>query len=114
MSKSQNIRIQMYGGCSMNNHDKNSYIESLINQIFCILPMFEEKGYTDDLHSKIKNMYYKIEGFLKLYDYDPIVTIDILSLLTELYHADSHQQLRFCVLRICNLLSCIKVEADNI
>ena len=33
----------------MNKNDFNAYIDSLINQTFSILPIYEESGYTDNL-----------------------------------------------------------------
>lgn len=97
----------MYSKVSAN--DINDYIDSLINQTFSILPIYEEFGYTENLSNKIFNLSVKLDGFFQFCEFDKIVIIDILSLINELQNAKNHKQIRSCVLKICSLLGQLKV-----
>lgn len=89
--------------------DNNSYIDMLINQTFSVLPLYEENGQCLILSQKIENIFYRLSGFFKMNDFNPIVTIDILSFANELKDSDNHEDIRRCVLKICSLLSRLKV-----
>ena len=104
----------MYGGCNMENinisiSDTNSYIDMLINQCFSILPLYEENGNCKMLIQKIDNLLHRLSGFFKMNTFDSNITIDILSFVNELKDSDSHDEVRCCVLKICSLLSRLKV-----
>lgn len=104
----------MYGGCDMENieisiEDTNSYIDMLINQCFSILPLYEENGNCKMLTQKIDNLLHRLNGFFKINTFDSNITIDILSFVNELKDTDSHEEVRCCVLKICSLLSRLKV-----
>lgn len=92
-----------------NINDINAYIDSLINQVFSILPVYEESGYTKSLEQKIFNMSVKLDGFFRLYDFQHTTVIDILSLMNELQATDEHKKIRSCVLKVCSLLTQLKV-----
>uniref|UniRef100_UPI004056F267 hypothetical protein n=1 Tax=Agathobacter sp. TaxID=2021311 RepID=UPI004056F267 len=89
--------------------DNNSYINMLINQTFSILPLYEENGKCELLTQKINNVYHRLNGFFKMNSFGSDITIDILSFVNKLKDSDSHKEIRFCVLKVCSLLSCLKV-----
>lgn len=93
----------------MSVNDINEYIDSLINQTFSILPIYEEFGYTENLSNKIFNLSVKLDGFFQFREFDKIVVIDILSLVNELQNTKNHKRIRSCVLKICSLLGRLKV-----
>lgn len=94
--------------------DTDSYINHLINQTFSILPYFEEYGYCLVLTQKIENLCRKMNGFFSINEFDPIVTIDIISLVNKLKSADNtHADVRSCVLTVCSLLSGLKVVDEG-
>lgn len=92
--------------------DNNSYIDMLINQCYSILPLYEENGRSQILVKKIDNVFNRLNGFFKMNSFNPNVTIDILSFATELKESDSHKDVRRCVLKICALLSRLKVVVE--
>ena len=92
--------------------DSNSYIDMLINQTFSILPLYEENGKCSILNHKIDNMLHRTNGFFKMNDFDSNITIDILSFIKELRGSDKHEEIRCCVLKICSLLSQLKVVIE--
>lgn len=106
----------MYGGCDMENNisiqDNNSYIDMLINQTFSILPLYEENCQCTILSQKIDNLLHRLSGFFKMNDFDSNTTIDILSFINELKDSDSHEEVRCCVLKVCSLLSRLKVVIE--
>lgn len=87
----------------------NAYIDVLTNQVFSILPFFEENGNCETLSNKIDNINLKFIGFFKMIDCDSNVYIEILSLMKTLQCSKSHIEIRRCVLKICSLLSSLKV-----
>lgn len=87
----------------------NSYIESLTNKIFCILPLYEEQGLSESLVSRLDNIIMTVDGFLLLIDCDDNTSTDILSLLSKIKKAKNHAEVRSSVLRICSTLSNLKV-----
>lgn len=89
-------------------YDVNPYIDKLIDQVFSLLPLFEENK-CDFYKQRAKILNHKINGFLSLYNYDSIITLEILSLLKEIECVKTHYEIRYCVLKICSLLSSIKV-----
>lgn len=94
--------------------DNNSYIEYLINQTFSILPLYEEYGYCLVLTQKIDNLYRKMNGFFSINEFDPIITIDIISFINELKNTENtHADVRSCVLTSCSLLSSLKVVTEE-
>ncbi len=93
----------------MSVNDINEYIDSLINQTFSILPIYEEFGYTENLSNKVFNLSVKLDGFFQFHEFDKIVVIDILSLVNELQNTKNHKRIRSCVLKICSLLGRLKV-----
>lgn len=96
----------------ISNDNINSYIETLINQSFSILPLYEENGKCEILTQKIDNIFHRINGFFKINNFDSKITIDILSFASELKDVDSHSDVRCCVLKICSLLSQLKVVTE--
>ena len=87
----------------------NQYIDYLTDQVFSILPVFEETGYSESLQRKICNMGAKLDGFFRLYNFTSPCTMDILSLMAELEVTNEHKRIRSCVLKTCSLLSQLKV-----
>ena len=87
----------------------NSYIDMLINQCFSILPLYEENGNCKMLTQKIDNLLHRLNGFFKMNAFNSNITIDILSFVNELKESDKHEEVRCCVLKICSLLSRLKV-----
>ena len=106
----------MFGGYDMENNisiqDNNSYIDMLINQTFSILPLYEENGQCQILSQKIDNLFHRLSGFFKMKDFDSNTTIDILSFINELKDSDIHEEVRCCVLKVCSLLSRLKVVIE--
>ena len=106
----------MFGGYDMENNisiqDNNSYIDMLINQTFSILPLYEENGHCLILSQKIDNLLHRLSGFFKMNDFDSNTTIDILSFINELKDSDNHEEVRCCVLKVCSLLSRLKVVVE--
>lgn len=96
----------------ISNNDINSYIEMLINQSFSILPVYEENGKCEILTQKIDNIFHRLSGFFKMNNFDSKTTIDILSFVIELRDVDNHSEVRCCVLKICSLLSQLKVVTE--
>lgn len=92
--------------------DNNSYINMLINQTFSILPIYEENGQCTILSQKIDNLLHRLSGFFKMNDFDSNTTIDILSFINELKDSDNHEEVRCCVLKVCSLLSRLKVVIE--
>lgn len=90
-------------------NDINSYIDVLINQSFSILPIYEEEGNSEKLKHKIDNISHRLNGFFKMNNFDPRITIDILAFTNELRDSNNHKDVRCCVLKICSLLSRLKV-----
>lgn len=100
-----------------NNLNKDSfmqYIDKLTNNAFSILPIFEEEGFSENLVARLKNLKIKMDGFLLWYECKAGVRVEIMSLLTKIDKDLSHQELRYCVLRICSLLSSLKSGDINV
>ena len=93
-------------------NDINSYIDILTNQSFSILPLYEENGINKVLIQKINSLNYKLNAFFKANRFDPNITIEILSFANELSNIDNHDEMRYFVLRICSLLSRLKVVEE--
>ena len=95
----------------MNNYNfhNDTYIDTLINQVFSILPLYEESGLSLALTQKIDNIFHKVNGFFEMNEFDSNITIDILSFINELKKCDNHSAVRCCVLKSCSLLSRLKV-----
>lgn len=104
----------MFGGRRMNfmnnlsPNETNSYINHLINQVYSILPLYEEGEEKDILALKIHSISLKIDGFFEQKSFNNILCVDILSLIAKLERLESHDEVRTCVLKICNLLSDLK------
>lgn len=94
---------------STNTKELNEYIDYLIDQVFSILPVFEENGHTKDLERKVSNMGAKLDGFFRLYNFTSPYVMDILSLMAELEVSEDHKKIRSCVLKACSLLTQLKV-----
>lgn len=94
---------------STNTKELNEYIDYLIDQVFSILPVFEENGHTKDLERKVSNMGAKLDGFFRLYNFTSPYVMDILSLMAELEVSKDHKKIRSCVLKACSLLTQLKV-----
>lgn len=92
-----------------NANEINQYIDYLTDQVFSILPVFEETGYSESLQKKICNMSAKLDGFFRLYHFTSPYAMDILSLMAELEVVREHKRIRSCVLKTCSLLSQLKV-----
>lgn len=91
----------------------NDYLNMLINQVFGILPMFEDNGMSDKLKSRITNVICKTNGFFLMMNFNSRDSLQILSLLHELENAEEHKKVRTCVLRICSLLGKLKVGEEH-
>lgn len=103
----------MFGVCNMSGEllegkSFTDYIDYLTNKIFSILPTFEEEGYSSNLVSRIDNLKIKIDGFLILSECDKNIRLEVMSLLSKLNSEVSHKEVRYCVLRVCSLLSKLK------
>ena len=92
--------------------NNNSYINMLINQTFSILPLYEENGQCQILSQKIDNLFHRLNGFFKMNEFDSNTTLDILSFINELKDSDNHEEVRCCVLKVCSLLSRLKVVSE--
>lgn len=100
-----------------NNLKKESfihYIDKLTNNTFSILPIFEEEGFSDNLVTRIKNLKIKMDGFLLWNECDENLRLEIMSLLTKINGDLTHREIRYCVLKICSLLSDLKCGDDNV
>lgn len=93
--------------------ENNAYIDVLINQTFSILPLYEEDKNSKFLSQKITNLTYRLNGFFKINDFDTNITIDILALVNELGTFENHAKVRNCVLRVCSLLSRLRVVVEE-
>ena len=107
----------MYGGCNMQENNfslsnTNSYIDKLIDQCFSILPLYEENGNCQILSQKLDNLIYKLNGFFNMNNFDSNITTDILSYANNLKSFNNHVEVRCCVLKICSLLSRLKVVIE--
>lgn len=87
----------------------DSYLNLLINQSFSILPLYEELGACDALINKVDNLICRMQGFFTINQFDSGITTDILSYANSLRTMRGHHQIRKCVLKICSLLSRLKV-----
>lgn len=90
-------------------NDIDSYIDSLVNQAFSILPIFEKSGNSDFLSRKIDNLCMRMQGFFELNNFDHSIAIEILSFTNSLKMLHKHSEIRKCVLKICSMLSSLKV-----
>ena len=107
----------MYGDYNMkniniSNDDINIYIDTLINQSFSILPLYEENGMCPILIQKINNIDYKLNNFFKINSFDSNIIIETLAFINGLRDANSHDEVRFFVLKICALLSSLKAVIE--
>lgn len=93
----------------LTNYRINSYISSLTNKIFSILPLYEEEGLTESLMNRLDNVIMKVDGFLSLIDCEDEIVFDIMSYLTKIKKAKNHAEVRTCVLKVCSTLSSMKV-----
>lgn len=87
----------------------NRYVMSLVNKVYSILPTYEEQGLDEQLTEKVRGLLRNIGGFLCVCEYDTIVCLDIISYLQELEFANTHKDVKACVLKVCNLLSGLRV-----
>ena len=90
----------------------NSYIGKLIDQCFSILPLYEENGSCQILSQKLDNLIFKLNGFFNMNNFDSNITTDILSYANNLKSFTNHVEVRCCVLKICSLLSRLKVVIE--
>lgn len=94
------------------------YLDFLINKVFALLPMFEE-SYVSEEKKKSHNIYQRnliqtINGNTELIKYDSYIVVDILSHLQSLLDIAEHDDYKRHVLKVCNLLSKLKMEVvDN-
>ena len=94
---------------NLSHNQLNAYIAKLINKVYRVLPIYEEDGKTEQLSNKIDGLLRCIDGFLCSYQCDEDLSLDIISYMQELQFADTHEEIRSCVLKVCNLLDKIKV-----
>lgn len=99
----------------MNNtiYNDNLYIDRLINQCFSILPLFEENGMDNNLQKKIDNIFHRCKGFFHMNQYESETILNILSILYSLKSMEVHGDIRHNVLKVCNLLSEMKVVVNQ-
>ena len=89
-----------------------SYIDKLIDQCFSMLPLYEENGSCQILFQKLDNLIFKLNGFFNMNNFDSNITTDILSYANNLKSFNNHVEVRCCVLKICSLLSRLKVVIE--
>ena len=86
----------------------DNYIDSLINKIYSVLPLFEESCNKIDLNKKIGNIIALTNGFLIMLNQDTKTSINILSYLYHMQTVSTHKEIRSCVLTSCALLKKLK------
>ncbi len=92
-----------------------NYIDSLINKVFALLPMFEESSLSDDnktyFLSNQDSVITLINGNFALFNnYDSYVSLDIISRLESLKQIEEHSTYKKYIFKICHLLSHLKEE----
>ena len=94
------------------------YLDFLINKVFALLPMFEESDSSEEKKKSYniyqRNLIQTINGNTELIKYDSYIVVDILSHLQSLLYITDHDDYKRHVLKVCNLLSKLKMEViDN-
>ena len=110
----------MYGGDAVEKYENitqenlNDYLSLLINQVYSLLPMYEDTFLKEELdeelfESRRDNIVDKVVGFFNLYQLDTLKVLDILSYLSVLKNINNHKEFRRIILKSVNLLSSLKV-----
>lgn len=113
------IEIQMYGVHDMEykNKEYNLCVDSVINHVFALLPLYEDNGMTDELRYKINFASTQIHTLFNICKNKSVHAtayyLDLISHLEMLKIAENHSDMRKSVLKICALLSELKVGEDN-
>jgi hypothetical protein len=92
----------------------SDYLDGLINKVYALLPQYEESIQVNKSNN-VFNTYQKsliqtINGNMNLINYDNSIILDILSHLECLNTASCHDDYKRHVLKICNLLTKLKLE----
>ena len=91
----------------------NKYIDKIISQTFALLPLFEEKEgnieLTDVFIEKQNSLISKLHGFLSYMKLNHEQVLDIFTHAENLKTCNDHRLYRKHILRMCNLLSSLKV-----
>lgn len=91
----------------------NEYIDKIISQTFALLPLFEEKlkndSFIETFKEKQESLISKLHGFLSYMVIDNMYVMDILTHAENLKACNDHSQYRKHILRMCSLLSSLKV-----
>ncbi len=99
------------------NKEYNICIDSIINHVFSILPLYEEHGMTEELCYKINFTATQIHTLFKICKNKNVHSssyyLEVVSHLQMIKEAKNHADVRKSVLKICSLLSEMKVGDDN-
>lgn len=95
----------------------NLCIESIIDHVFALLPLYEKYGMTDELRYRINFTSTQIHTLFNICKnknvHSTAYYLELISHLEMLKVADNHSDMRKSVLKICALLSELKVGEDN-
>lgn len=90
------------------------YLDSLIDKVFVLLPMFEESILDSEKKQSFiiyqRNLIQAINGNIQLINYDSPLVLDILSHLQSLFEVQEHSDYKRHIFKICKLLSELKKE----
>lgn len=99
------------------NKEYNLCIDSIINHVFSILPLYEEQGMTEELRYKINFTSTQIHTLFNICKNKNVHSssyyLELISYLEMLKIAEDHANMRKSVLKICSLLSEMKVGEGN-
>lgn len=94
-----------------------AYIDSLINRVFALLPMFEESQVSDDKAKSFniyqRNLIQTINANVTLIKYNSVLIVDILSHLQALFSISEHDDYKRHIFKICKLLTLLKNEVNK-
>lgn len=89
------------------------YIDKIISQTFALLPLYEEmvqnSSAKEAFAEKQESLISKLHGFLSYLAIDHESVLEILTHAENLKTCDDHRLYRKHILRMCNLLSTLKV-----
>jgi hypothetical protein len=102
---------------NVSNKLTSEYLDCLINRIYALLPKYEELNFTNiDKKSFItyqSSLIQTINGNTDLLQYNNCIVLDVLSHLECLKSLDNHDDYKRHILKICNLLTKLKMEVMN-
>lgn len=91
----------------------NEYLDRMVSQTFALLPLFEEKlkdaSIKETFTEKQESLISKLHGLMSFMTFEQITVLDILTHAENLKTCEDHGQYRKHILRMCNLLSSLKV-----